>query len=46
MNISKTAYERPEAEVLIVRMESAMLTISNPDLKEDDSDDDFFGDGD
>lgn len=44
MNIDKPAYERPETEVLIVRMESAMLTISNPDLKEDDSDEDFFDD--
>ena len=45
MNRNKTVYECPEAEVLIVRMESAMLTISNPDLKEDNSDEDFFGDG-
>ena len=37
-------YERPETEVLIVRMESAMLTVSNPDVTEDNSDKDFFDD--
>ena len=42
--MNKPAYERPEAEVLIVRMESAMLTVSNPDLTEDNSDEDFFDD--
>ena len=44
MNIIKTAYERPEAELLIVRMESAMLTVSNPELTEDNSDEGFFDD--
>ena len=44
MNRNKTVYERPEAEVLIVWMESAMLTVSNPDLTEDNSDEGFFDD--
>lgn len=45
MTMNKPAYERPEADVLIVRMESAMLYVSNRDLTEDNSDEDFFGAG-
>ena len=42
--MNKPVYERPEAEVLIVRIGSEMLTVSNPDLTEDNSDNDFFDD--
>ena len=43
MNKNKPAYERPEAEELIVRMEAAILSVGNNDFNEDD--DDIFGDG-
>ncbi len=36
-------YEEPAAEVLLVRMEAAILSVGNKEFKEDD--DDIFGDG-
>ena len=42
--MKKQAYFPPEAEELVVRMEENIL-ISNQSFNEDDSDDDFFGDG-
>ncbi len=43
--IDRTPYERPEATVRDIRMESAMLVVSNQDFSEDHSDDGFFDDG-
>jgi len=36
-------YEKPEAEVLIVMIESGMMSVYNPPMEEED--DDIFGNG-
>ena len=42
--MKKQAYFPPETEELVARLEVNFLT-SNQSFNEDDSDDDFFGDG-
>jgi|GEM_PF-5681336 len=41
--MKQSTYFPPAAEVLLVRMEAAILSVGNKEFKEDD--DDIFGDG-
>lgn len=42
---NKAAYCPPETEVILIKVESALLNISGGQLDENDDDDDFFDDG-